>query len=98
MTLARRFADSQSEHPTAQSIPELPAARILIVAGEASGDLHGARLVEALRRLAPHCRWTQGAWDQLQWRWNEVQSTGQSISKLTDYLVRLDREQARRGP
>ena len=53
MTLARRFADSQSEHPTAPSIPELPAARILIVAGEASGDLHGARLVEALRRLAP---------------------------------------------
>jgi lipid-A-disaccharide synthase len=28
--------------------------RILIVAGEASGDLHGARLVEALRRLKPH--------------------------------------------
>jgi hypothetical protein len=28
-------------------------ARILIVAGEASGDLHGARLVEALRRLTP---------------------------------------------
>ncbi|MBI4735574.1 MAG: lipid-A-disaccharide synthase [candidate division NC10 bacterium] len=27
--------------------------RILIVAGEASGDLHGARLVAALRRLAP---------------------------------------------
>jgi len=30
-----------------------PAPRILIVAGEASGDLHGARLVEALRRLTP---------------------------------------------
>ncbi len=28
--------------------------RILIVAGEASGDLHGARLVEALRRFMPH--------------------------------------------
>jgi DGQHR domain-containing protein len=53
---------------------------------------------ESLKRLAPHCRWTQGAWDQLQWRWNEVQSTGQNISKLTDYLVRLDRELSRRGP
>lgn len=51
----------------------------------------------SLKRIAPHCRWTQGAWDQLQWRWNEVQSTGQSISKLTDYLVRLDRELSRRG-
>lgn len=56
-----------------------------------------AEVRESLRRLAPHCRWTQGAWDQLQWRWNEVQSTGQSIAKLTDYLVRLDRELARRG-
>jgi lipid-A-disaccharide synthase len=26
----------------------------MVVAGEASGDLHGGRLVEALRRLAPH--------------------------------------------
>ena len=51
----------------------------------------------SLKRLAPYCRWTHGAWEQLQWRWNEVQSTGQSISKLTDYLVRLDRELARRG-
>ena len=31
-----------------------PMTRILIVAGEASGDLHGARLVEALRHLKPH--------------------------------------------
>lgn len=53
---------------------------------------------QSLKRLAPHCRWTQGTWDQLQWKWNEVQSTGQSISKLTDYLVRLDRELSRRGP
>ena len=31
------------------------ARRFLIVAGEASGDLHAARLVEALQRLGP-CR------------------------------------------
>jgi lipid-A-disaccharide synthase len=31
--------------------PARGAARILIVAGEASGDLHGARLAEALRQL-----------------------------------------------
>ena len=30
-----------------------PPPRILIVAGEASGDLHGAGLAEALRRLRP---------------------------------------------
>jgi DGQHR domain-containing protein len=52
---------------------------------------------QSLKRLAPHCRWTQGVWDQLQWRWNEVQSTGQSINKLADHLIRLDRELSRPG-
>jgi lipid-A-disaccharide synthase len=36
-------------------VPER-AADILLVAGEASGDLHGARLSAALRRLAPDIR------------------------------------------
>jgi lipid-A-disaccharide synthase len=30
-----------------------PASRLLVVAGEASGDLHGARLLAELRRLVP---------------------------------------------
>jgi lipid-A-disaccharide synthase len=40
--------------PPIQASPDPPppdGRRILVVAGEASGDLHGARLVEALRRL-----------------------------------------------
>ena len=51
----------------------------------------------SLARLAPYCRWTEGTWGQLNWRWNEIQNTRQSINKLTDYLVRLDRELARRA-
>ncbi|WP_119304741.1 DGQHR domain-containing protein DpdB [Dongia deserti] len=50
---------------------------------------------ESLRRLAPHCRWTEGAWEDLGWRWNEVQSTAQHIAKLSDHLIRLDRELSR---
>jgi lipid-A-disaccharide synthase len=47
--------DSPIRQSTVPPIPDLPAAtRILIVAGEASGDLHGARLVTALKRLRPH--------------------------------------------
>jgi hypothetical protein len=57
-----------------------------------------AEIRESLVRLAPHCRWTSGAWEELNWRWNELQSTRQSISKLTEYLVRKDRELSRRGP
>lgn len=41
----------QSTDPALQ--PARDGTRILIVAGEASGDLHGGRLVEALRHLDP---------------------------------------------
>jgi DGQHR domain-containing protein len=50
---------------------------------------------EALGRLAPHCAWTSGVWQDLGWKWNEVQSTGQHITRLSEHLVRLDRELAR---
>lgn len=51
----------------------------------------------SLARIAPHCRWTDGVWDHLGWKWNEVQSTTQHVSRLSDFLVRLDREFARTG-
>jgi hypothetical protein len=50
---------------------------------------------ESLSRLAQHCCWTEGVWPDLGWRWNEIQSTSQHISKLSEYLMRLDRELAR---
>jgi len=40
-----------STNPPVHGVPS--GTRIMIVAGEASGDLHGGRLVEALRRLSP---------------------------------------------
>jgi DGQHR domain-containing protein len=52
---------------------------------------------EALARLAPHCRWTDGVWEGLGWRWNEVQSTAPHISRLGEYLAQLDRDLSRRG-
>lgn len=36
--------------------PAIPMHNLLIVAGEASGDLHGGRLVHALKTLAPECK------------------------------------------
>ena len=45
---------------TADSLPLMASAfasrDLLIVAGEASGDLHGARMLSELTRLAPHLR------------------------------------------
>lgn len=49
----------------------------------------------ALARLAPHCRWMAGSWEHLAWRWNEVQSTSQHIGRLSELLIRLDRELSR---
>jgi DGQHR domain-containing protein len=50
---------------------------------------------DSIARLAEHCCWTEGTWPELGWRWNEVQNTSQHISKLSEYLMRLDRELAR---
>ena len=44
----------------------------------------------SLRRLRPHCRWTEGTWDGLGLKWNEVQSVPKHIRGLSDLLVRLD--------
>lgn len=50
---------------------------------------------ESLSRLAPHCCWIDGTWENLNWKWNEVQSTEVQISKLTEHLIRLDRDLSR---
>jgi DGQHR domain-containing protein len=50
-----------------------------------------AEVGESLRRLAPHCCWTEGTWEELGWQWNEVQGTPQHIAKLAGHLIRLDR-------
>lgn len=97
------FPQAWGKHPTESRLMHSAGIRAMgalmdpiMLRADSAADPE-SEVKSSLKRLAPQCRWTQGAWDQLQWRWNEVQSTGQSISKLTDYLVRLDRELARRG-
>jgi hypothetical protein len=62
--------------------------RILLRA-DPSKDLH-VHAVEALTRIAPHCRWTSGRWTDLQRDWNEIQNTGRDIKLLAVHLSRLD--------
>ena len=54
-----------------------------------------AEIRASLARIAPHCCWVDGTWEGLGWQWNEVQSTRQHISRLSDHLIRLDRDLAR---
>jgi len=55
-----------------------------------SGKPNIAEIIKMeLERMAPHCCWTQGAWDSLGLAWNEIQSTHAHIKKLQDALVRI---------
>lgn len=54
-----------------------------------------AATMAALERLAPHCCWTEGAWAELNWLWNDVQATSKHIKGLSELLIKLDRDLSR---
>jgi len=45
---------------------------------------------QSLRRIKPFCHWTDGTWDGLGLKWNEIQNVPKHIRGLSDHLVRLD--------
>jgi DGQHR domain-containing protein len=51
---------------------------------------------EELERIAPHCRWTEGTWESIGVKWNEIQSTPRDIKRLQDALIRSYSSAARR--
>jgi DGQHR domain-containing protein len=52
-------------------------------------DAHG-HIRHSLESIAPHCRWTDGVWDDLGIPWNEVQQTPRHIRQLSQLLCHLD--------
>ena len=44
---------------------------------------------EELKKIAPHCHWTRGTWEELNLDWNEVQNLQHHIRGLSDALVRI---------
>ena len=40
-----------------------------------------------LQKVVPHCRWTNGVWDNLGVAWNEIQNTPKDIRRLQNALV-----------
>jgi DGQHR domain-containing protein len=42
-----------------------------------------------LQRLAPHCHWTAGRWDELDMRWDQLQNVPKHIQMLSHHLIRL---------
>jgi DGQHR domain-containing protein len=56
-------------------------------------------LVETeLQLIAPSCRWTEGTWEDMGVRWDELQNVPRHIQRLSNHLVRLyvQRKQAKR--
>ncbi|WP_374788829.1 DGQHR domain-containing protein DpdB [Brucella oryzae] len=50
---------------------------------------------EALQRIAPLCAWTEGTWEGLGLKWNEIQGTPQHNRLLAEHLMQLDRKLSR---
>jgi DGQHR domain-containing protein len=51
-----------------------------------------------LTTIAPYCHWTDGTWERLGLRWNEVQNVPRHIHELSGFLIRtyLQEQAARR--
>jgi hypothetical protein len=47
-----------------------------------------AEIEADLRKIAPICRWTSGMWEELEIKWNEVQSVPRHIHMLSNALIR----------
>lgn len=58
-----------------------------------AGDLR-QHAVEALSRIAPHCRWTSGRWPDIDRAWNDIQNLNRDIRLLSEQLARLDHAHA----
>jgi len=50
-----------------------------------SDDIQSVRT--ELLKVAPMCRWTDGVWDSLGIKWNEIQSTSRDIRRLQTALI-----------
>jgi DGQHR domain-containing protein len=59
-------------------------------------DLHDEstpkHVMDELALIAPHCRWREGTWDELNRAWNGVENTPRDISELSSYLIRVYRQ------
>lgn len=43
-----------------------------------------------LKAIAPYCHWTEGTWEGIGLRWNEVEQIGKHIKMIADTLIQLD--------
>lgn len=60
------------------------------------GEVSNAAAKAVLQQIAPSCRWTSGRWETLSRDWNDLQCMSRDIRALSNYLIGLERDAARR--
>jgi DGQHR domain-containing protein len=100
-TVKETFPEAWGKAPTKSRLMHSAGIRVMgalmdqILLRADSSGAPDAEIRNSISRLAPYCCWVDSTWEGLGWRWSEVQNTTQHISKLTEYLMRLDRELSR---
>ena len=56
--VGHRPADRRDDRRPDLAVSEMKPKKILMVAGEVSGDLHGAHLMEAIQRIDPEIQFS----------------------------------------
>ncbi|MEU1427345.1 DGQHR domain-containing protein DpdB [Nocardia sp. NPDC005746] len=46
------------------------------------------RIREHLALVVPYCRWTAGTWNDIGYRWNEIENGSRYFQELSNYLIR----------
>ena len=45
---------------------------------------------KSLELIEPHCRWTEGTWEGIGLRWNDIENTPKHIKQVADTLIQID--------
>ncbi|MEV3985618.1 DGQHR domain-containing protein DpdB [Nonomuraea sp. NPDC049758] len=62
--------------------------RILGTIDPLGGDAP-ANVRKHLASIAPYCRWTSGTWEELAYRWNEIENLSKHVNELSNHLIRI---------
>lgn len=95
-TVKDEFPDAWGKPPTKSRLMHSAGIQAMgVLMDRIMTRLHGQgeprhEIQQSLRRLRPHCHWTEGTWEGLGLKWNEVQNVTKHVRGLSDLLVRLD--------
>lgn len=55
------------------------------------------KIADELLKISSYCCWTDGVWDGINMKWNEIQNTPRDIKRLQEVLIRLYAARSMRG-